>query len=132
MKIDMSLVKNTVIFAICISLVDTVWVNFYMKQKYVNYLRSIGYKMSVNVMSAVIAYIIMIVAYPLLIYSKNNREGLMKALSVGLVIFGTYGFTLAAIFPKYDMKFALTETLWGAVLYSVSFLLTSFISGIIG
>ena len=31
--------------------------------------------------------------------------------------YGIYGFTVAAILPKYNIDFAITETLWGATLY---------------
>lgn len=120
------IVKNTILFAICLLVIDGLWLKFYMKDKYIRYFSSINKKMDVNIVSVFVAYLIMIIAYPLLIENnnKNIKYGLIKALAVGLVIFGTYGFTLAAIFPKYDIKFALTETLWGMFLYGVSYLIT--------
>lgn len=124
------IVKNTIIFAICLLVIDGLWLKLYMKDKYIRYFNSINKKMDVNIVSVFVAYLIMIIAYPLLIENnnKNIKYGLIKALAVGLVIFGTYGFTLAAIFPKYDIKFALTETIWGMFLYGVSYLITKSIS----
>ena len=69
----------------------------------------------------------MIMSYPLLIDNADFTKGFINAIFVGIIIFGTYGFTLAAIFPKYDIKFALTETIWGIVLYAVSYLTTNYL-----
>lgn len=120
------MIKSTIIFGICLLIIDGLWITFYMKNKYIRYFRSINKNMDVNIVSVIVAYIIMIIAYPLLIENKNKNinPGLIRALAVGLIVFGTYGFTLAAIFPKYDIKFAITETLWGMFLYGLSYLIT--------
>jgi uncharacterized membrane protein len=120
------MIKSTLIFGICLLIIDGLWIKFYMKNKYIRYFRSINTNMDVNIVPVIVAYIIMIIAYPLLIENKNKNinPGLIKALAVGLIVFGTYGFTLAAIFPKYDIKFAITETLWGMFLYGLSYLIT--------
>jgi uncharacterized membrane protein len=120
------MIKSTLIFGICLLIIDGLWITFYMKNKYIRYFRSINKNMDVNIVSVIVAYIIMIIAYPLLIENKNKNinPGLIRAVAVGLIVFGTYGFTLAAIFPKYDIKFAITETLWGMFLYGLSYLIT--------
>mgnify|MGYP006127832447 CR=1 FL=1 len=120
------MIKSTLIFGICLLIIDGLWITFYMKNKYIRYFRSINKNMDVNIVSVIVAYIIMIIAYPLLIENKNKNInlGLIRAVAVGLIVFGTYGFTLAAIFPKYDIKFAITETLWGMFLYGLSYLIT--------
>ena len=126
-EINKKLLKKTVLFGVCLLILDGLWLNFFMKQKYLDYFRSIKIGMSIDKLSIFIVYLIMIVSYPLLIDNRGGDKGLMNAVSVGFIIFGTYGFTLAAIFPKYDIKFALTETIWGIVLYAVSYLATNYL-----
>lgn len=118
------MLKDTIVFACVLLVLDSLWISFFMKNKYLNYFRSINHKMDVSLVSVFIAYIIMILAYPMLIHSESFKTGLFRAIFVGFIIFGTYGFTLAAIFPKYDLSFALTETAWGIFLYGMSFVLS--------
>ena len=58
---------------------------------------------------------------------KDENKMLIRAAVLGLVIYGTYGFTLSAILPKYDLVFALKETIWGIFLYTVATKLTNLI-----
>ena len=46
---------------------------------------------------------------------------------IGLSIFGTYGFTLAAIYNKYPIENAVAETVWGVTLYTLTTSITHFI-----
>ena len=43
----------------------------------------------------------MIISFPFLIEDKDENKMLLRAAVLGLVIYGTYGFTLSAILPKY-------------------------------
>ena len=69
--------------------------------------------------AAMVAYSCMIICYPLIISKFTTlKEQLMVASAIGLVIYGTYGFTLAAIYDKYPMSLAITETIWGSCLFA--------------
>lgn len=122
------LMRRTLLFGLCLLILDFLWLQLFMKQKYIDYFRSIKIGMSIDKLSIFIAYVIMIGSYPLLIDNPDFITGLIKAVSVGIVIFGTYGFTLSAVFPKYDIKFAITETVWGVILYGISYLFSSITS----
>lgn len=124
-KISKNLLKKTILFGICLLILDGLWINFFMKWKYINYFKTLKLGMSIDKLAIVIAYIIMIMSYPLLIYNVDFTNGLIKAGSVGLIIFGTYGFTLAGVFPNYDIKFAIIETIWGIILYGLSYIITN-------
>ena len=71
--------------------------------------------------AAFVAYTCMIICYPLIISKFTTlKEQLMIAATIGLVIYGTYGFTLAAIYDKYPINLAIMETLWGTTLFTIS------------
>ena len=58
----------------------------------------------------------MIISFPFLLEDEDGK--MLKNGILGLVIYGTYGFTLSAFMPKYDIYFALTETMWGVFIYN--------------
>jgi uncharacterized membrane protein len=75
--------------------------------------------------AAIVAYMCMIICYPLIISKFTTlKEQLITAATIGFVIYGTYGFTLAAIYNKYPMNLAIIETLWGTTLFTIATFLT--------
>ena len=122
-------IVNTLIFAAIMLIVDLTWLKLYMKKVYTNLFSKLNIRLNNSVVGGAIAYIVMIASYPLLIHNKddNLKQTLLKAASVGFIIFGTYGFTLNAIMPQYNVKLALTETVWGVILFSFVSLATYFI-----
>jgi uncharacterized membrane protein len=118
------LVWQTIIFAIVITVIDIPWISLVMSKLY-----KTVFPIKLNYLAAVLAYICMIVTYPLIIAKNDNlKDKLCTALVLGLVIYGTYGFTLAAVYGKYPLTTALAETLWGMTLFTVTTYLTHLIS----
>lgn len=118
------MIKEIVVFAVLITLIDGLWLRFVMSGLYKNWFKSIQVKMNLNVIAIVVAYSLMILAYPLLIKHKNSKKELINALCLGFLVYGIYGFTVAAIFPKYGLSKAILETVWGTTLFGVVTFLT--------
>lgn len=72
-----------------------------MKDKYTKWFRSLSIDFDVK--------------YSYFIMTVYNTS-----IIIGGLIFSLYGFTLASFFPKYDLLFALQESLWGMCLYGLS------------
>jgi len=119
-----TLIWQTVIFAIIITVIDVPWITLVMSKLY-----KTVFSIKLNYLAAILAYVCMIITYPLII-AKNNtlKDKLCTALVLGLVIYGTYGFTLAAIYGKYPLTTALAETLWGMILFVLTTYLTDLVS----
>ena len=112
--------KNTLIFAGLITLIDIPWIRYVMFPQYKGV-----FDIKMKPEAAFIAYLCMIICYPLIISKFTTlKEQLMVAATIGFVIYGTYGFTLAAIYEKYPMNLALMETLWGTTLFTLTTFLT--------
>lgn len=112
--------KRTFIFAIIITLIDIPWIRYVM---FPQYKKVFDIKMKPK--AAIVAYICMIICHPLIISKFSTlKEQLMIAATVGFVIYGTYGFTLAAIYDKYPINLAIMETLWGTTLFTIATFLT--------
>lgn len=112
-----------IIFGLVILTIDLSWLYLYMIKEYNQLFRSINLKIKSNILPATIAYLLLIIAYPFIIESDNDNTTLQRAFIFGILSYGIYGFTLAAILPKYSLRFAITETLWGGTLYLLSTLI---------
>ena len=79
------------------------------------------FNIKLNKLAAGLAYLCMIIAYPLIISNYDTlKEQLRIAAFIGLITFGTYGFTLAAIYNKYPIENAVAETVWGVTLFTLT------------
>ena len=123
----MNIIYKTLIFGSIILVFDIPWILFYMKNQYKILFNKLKLPFRSNAVPAIIAYIIMILSYPLLINNQQNESRndlIKKSASLGLVIYGTYGFTLSVFLPKYNLLFALKETLWGTLLFTIATIIT--------
>ena len=112
--------KRTLIFAAIITLIDIPWIKFVMAPQYKGV-----FEIKMKPEAAMMAYICMILCYPLILSKFNTlKDQLLTAAALGFVIYGTYGFTLAAIYEKYPVNLAIMETLWGTTLFVLTTFLT--------
>ena len=112
--------KDFIYFFLIILAIDVPWIHNvtskYYKQIFNN---NIGIKL--NYYMAITVYIIMTVGYIYFVLNNNNNTNKYYLSFVyGLVLYGTYAFTLAALFKIFPLKLALIETLWGATLFTLS------------
>ena len=112
--------KDFIYFFLIILAVDIPWIynvtSKYYKQIFNN---NIGIKL--NYYMAITVYIIMTIGYIYFVLNNNNNTNkYYLSFIYGLVLYGTYAFTLAALFKIFPLKLALIETLWGATLFTLS------------
>ena len=60
------------------------------------------------------------IVYVFLAYLLQKTHSYTEAFLFGVCIYGVYDFTTLAIFRKYDIRFALADTLWGGMLFVFS------------
>jgi uncharacterized membrane protein len=60
------------------------------------------------------------IVYVFLAYLLQKTSSYMEAFFFGVCIYGVYDFTTLAIFRKYDIRFAVADTLWGGILFVLS------------
>ncbi len=73
-----------------------------------------GHPIEFRFISAVVVYLVM--AYMLLQVTSYKQ-----AFMYGASIYAVYDFTNYALLSQYDLKFAIADTLWGGVLFTVAF-----------
>ncbi len=73
-----------------------------------------GHPIEFRYLSAVVVYLVM--AYMLLQVTSYKQ-----AFMYGVSIYAVYDFTNYALLTNYDLKFAIADTLWGGILFTVAF-----------
>ena len=63
-----------------------------------------------------------LVVYPALAFLALKTSSLRDAFLTGAAVYAVYDFTVMAIFDKYPIWLAVTDTLWGATLFSLVWL----------
>ena len=112
----MNLLTKTIIFGVVMTVIDIPWIILVMSKLYKKV-----FNIKLNKLAAGLAYLCMIIAYPLIISNYDTlKEQIRVAAFIGLITFGTYGFTLAAIYDKYPIENAVAETIWGITLYTLT------------
>ena len=118
---------------ILLLLLDFGWLSLYMNKKYSEMILNIqGSKLVPRLKYAVMAYILMslgLVIFVLPNINKNNvlQDSLKYAFLFGVILYGVYDFTAAAVFSKWDMRLAIIDILWGGFVYFItSYLITKF------
>lgn len=132
--------KYNIYFAILLSICALLILDFvYVASVSVFYKRSIkniqgGEDMTLNVFSAVMCYVIMIIGLVFIIITQLSRYGSLRSLSqvnklkyavrfggvVGFVIYGVFNTTNLAVFKRYSIPLAILDIIWGSVLYTIA------------
>ena len=113
--------NKIILFSIILLLLDLPCIKYLIGPIY----KSMGLATNIKPLYALCAYIVMILGWFLI------KGDVGKAALLGLCIYGTYAFTLAAIMDNYKITLGLLETTWGVILYTLSTLLTNKIATLI-
>ena len=97
-------------------LVDSVYLYFIWKPVFDKTVAAIqNSALVVNMPPAIFTYILMAILLNYFIISVNKSP--FDAFILGFCTYGIFDFTNMAIFKKYNLKTAITDTLWGAILF---------------
>ena len=109
--------------------IDLIWLGLYMMKPFFSVVKDIqGTDVRVNPIAAAIAWTLLSFGttyfgtLQLTNYSISNA--VKTAGLFGLICYGVFDFTNLAIFSKYSLRVAIIDTLWGAVLCTVSALIS--------
>lgn len=122
--INLMNVKALVLSVIFFLVLDALFIGAFMKDWQSLLLRVQGEKMEVRMLSALAVYVIMVLAWVYFVYRpflvhKSVSEAVKTGAILGFCIYGVFELTNFAIIKKWDMKFVLMDTFWGATLYAL-------------
>lgn len=124
MKIDKILI-DIILITIIIITIDYIWIKNIMSKYYNNMFKD---EIRLNMIGIIITYLIMVISYIIFVL-RNNSEIIKNKIIIsfifGATLFGVYGFTLNGILKKYSLKIALLETIWGGILFTLTYIIYS-------
>ena len=114
---------SLVISSILLVIIDSVYLSMIGKPLFEKTVAAIqGSKLVVNMPPAIFTYILMAIILNYFIISANKPA--FDAFILGFCAYGIFDFTNLAIFKNYTLKTAIMDTLWGAILFYVTTLIT--------
>jgi uncharacterized membrane protein len=108
--------NSFIVSSLLLVLVDSIYLYFIGKPVFDKTVMAIqNSALSVNLAPAVFTYILMAILLNYFIISVNKSP--FDAFILGFCAYGIFDFTNMAIFKKYNLRTAITDTLWGAILF---------------
>lgn len=118
--------KRNIVATAILLILDIVWVFAFMRKKYSTQVRNIqGEAMKGRAQFALLSYILMVVGLNLFVL-PNIREGhelgdsLKYGATFGLVVYGIYDTTAAAVFKDWDIGLAAVDIAWGTFVFFIA------------
>lgn len=99
------------------------WLKVYMGPSYGPMIKKIqGEDMKPNYLYAALSYILLAIGLIYFVLPNISEENLLKdslryGFLFGIIVYGVYDFTAAAVIKDWDIKLAIIDILWGGVLY---------------
>ena len=110
------MMNSFIISSVLLVLVDSVYLYFIGKPGFDKTVAAIqNSALVVNMPPAIFTYILMAILLNYFIISVNKSP--FDAFILGFCTYGIFDFTNMAIFKKYNLRTAITDTLWGAILF---------------
>ena len=110
------MMNSFIISSVLLVLVDSVYLYFIGKPVFDKTVAAIqNSALVVNMPPAIFTYILMAILLNYFIISVNKTP--FDAFILGFCTYGIFDFTNMAIFKKYNLRTAITDTLWGAILF---------------
>ena len=112
-------IKKYLIASIVLLISDILWINVIMKQPYNRMITKIqGSQMTVNTLSALFAYLAMIIILNFIIIRKNLS--LLETFVLGTCLYAVYDFTCGAVFKHWNFQLAILDIIWGGCVFTLA------------
>jgi uncharacterized membrane protein len=111
----LDIVKLSIIF----TLIDSVFL-YLMSGKFQKMIKNVqGSELKMSLIPTILCYIFLI--FSLYYFIVLKKESLTSAFLLGLSIYGVFETTNLAIFKKWNPVIGVVDTIWGGILFSLTF-----------
>tara|TARA_B100002019_G_C21199710_1_gene563305 strand:- start:23 stop:415 length:393 start_codon:yes stop_codon:yes gene_type:complete len=120
------------ISTVLLLIIDLIWIRFYMQKQYEIMIPRIqGTSLSVNLKYAILSYICLAFSINYFVLPNIKRNSLKEIVSYGfvfgIILYGVYDFTAAAVLKEWDEITMFIDVFWGGILFALTAYLTNVI-----
>ena len=113
------MIKDILKIGMVFIIIDSFYL-YSMKDYFNDLVKSIqGSNLKLKILPTIFCYLFLIFSIYYFLIIKNSN--LLDAFLLGFFIYGVYETTNLAIFKEWNYKVALIDTLWGGILFIISF-----------
>jgi uncharacterized membrane protein len=122
--ISKELVIDVIVFSVLFMAIDSIYL--YSSSKHFGRLIRLiqGSPLKLRIIPTLAVYYFLILGWFLFVYKDLGKEtlnsNLLKAISLGVVIYGVYEFTNYAIINSWDLTTVIMDTTWGGILFGIT------------
>lgn len=115
--------KLYIVAVFLLLVIDVLWLQLFMKKEYETQVFKIqNSPMKPRMVFAVLAYILLCVGLVMFVLPNIDEKNIMctslkYGFLFGIVLYGVYDFTIAAVLEKWDIRLAIIDVLWGGFLF---------------
>lgn len=116
--------KHRITSSLILLILDFLWLGGFMGKRYNIMIPKIqGSKMETNMLYAFFSYLLMIIGLNVFVLPNldmkniNIADCLKYGFLFGIIVYGVYDFTAAAVIKKWNIQLALVDILWGGIVY---------------
>jgi uncharacterized membrane protein len=118
----MNVAKQLIFPGIILLLLDFIYLSF-NKAAFENQVITVQrVALKIKIVPAIVCYILLILG--LYYFIIRPHRSVLEAFFLGIVIYGVYDSTTYALLKKWDLTLAVTDTLWGGVLFGLTTAIT--------
>tara|TARA_B100000674_G_C37155016_1_gene608267 strand:- start:35 stop:418 length:384 start_codon:yes stop_codon:yes gene_type:complete len=123
---------SNIVSTLVLLILDGIWVGTYMSSQYSKQVMAIQKSsLKANMAYAVLSYMLMVVGLNLFVLPRIRKshaltDSLIYGALFGLVLYGVYDLTAAAVLKDWDIKLALIDMAWGSFVFFISAYIGSF------
>jgi uncharacterized membrane protein len=118
---------NILKLALIFTIIDAIYL-FLMKNNFYTLVNKIQKApLKLRIFPTILCYIFLV--FSLYYFIVNKNAPIKDAFLLGLGIYGVYDTTNMAIFQNWNYKTLIIDTLWGGILFSLTYFLYKYING---
>jgi uncharacterized membrane protein len=117
-------IKKIFLVSIIVLVIDLLWLSLFLGKYFGKMVLKIqGENMVVNKYIALLSYLFIIFSIYYFIILKDNGKMHLDAFLLGLFVYGIFEFTSGAIFKKWEILPLFIDTVWGGILYLLTYII---------
>jgi uncharacterized membrane protein len=118
--------NRNLLATVILLILDFTWISLFMGKQYKSLVKKVQKsEMQGRLQYALLSYILMVLGLNIFVLpniSKENAllDSIKYGFIFGIILYGVYDFTAAAVLDNWDIQLAIVDILWGGFVFFIS------------